>query len=475
MFARRPGSAPREPPRIDLALSPQNKPRADSYARVAALAWPIILANLTQPLLSAVDTGVAGHLPGSDALGGVAVGGLFCNLALWGCGFLRMGTSGLIAQARGAGDPLAMRDWLWRGLILAALLGIAMLLLRHPVIDWAVAALGGSKPVQASAIAYAGARLWSAPATLIGYVVLADLMARQRARTAMLLQLLINVANAVLAIWFVFGWGLGVEGLGAATALADGIGAAAGAAVLLGQRDRTLPSIDWVNLIDGAAIGRLMAVNRDIFLRTLALLGAYAWFAHAGAALGDTVLAANALLLNLHTFTAYVLDGFAQAVETLAGAAAGRRDREALRRAVRASLVLSGVGALGLSLAYIVIGVPVIRALTDLDAVRAAAVTYLPWAILSPVVSVWCYTLDGVYIGTTRTRALRDGMVLSLIAFAAANAALLPLAGNHGLWAALLLFQAVRGGILFAWLGRIDRGWNPVSQAVSTAADPLPI
>lgn len=425
--------------------------------RVLTLAAPIVLANLTQPLLSAVDTGIAGHLPGEAALGGVALGGLFFNFVFWGFGFLRMGTTGLVAQAYGAGDAAGLRLILLRALVLATGIGIGLVLLQAPLIDRVIGLLGGSAAVQGFARAYAGARIWSGPAALANYVVLGYLLGRQLPRLALVLQLAINLANMVAAVACVYGLGLGVAGLGAATAAADWIGLAVGIALLFRVSSGSLPRVLWHDLLDRRAMLALIAVNRDIFLRTLCLIFSFAWFAHGGAALGDTVLAANALLLNFQLFMAYGLDGFAHAAEALVGAAMGARDRAAFRMATMVCMAWSAIGALGFSLVFWLAGPAIIEALSDQAGIRAAAMTYLPWAAVSPLLSVWCFLLDGVFIGATRTKEMRDGMVIALLLFLGASLLLEPLFGNHGLWMSLLFFLIVRGAILACWLGRIDR------------------
>jgi multidrug resistance protein, MATE family len=208
-------------------------------------------------------------------------------------------------------------------------------------------------------------------------------------------------------------------------------------------------------LFDGAALRRLFGLNRDIFLRTLCVIGSFGWFAHLGARQGDTVLAANALLLNFQTFMAFGLDGFAHAAEALVGAAIGARDRHAFRQAVKVTLLWSALGALGFSLVYWHAGTWIIERLTDQAAVRATAELYLPWAALSPVISVWGFLLDGVFIGATRTRELMVSMAVSLAVFLVASWVFMPVQGNHGLWAALMVFMAVRGATLMRLLPRV--------------------
>jgi multidrug resistance protein, MATE family len=434
------------------------------HRRVLALAFSIVLANLTQPLLGAVDTAVAGHLANASYLGGVALGGLFFNFVFWGFGFLRMGTTGLVAQAFGADDRAGVRSNVVRALLLAFAIGAVVLAVQTPLIEYAIRVLGGSAAVQQHARAYCHARIWAAPFALANYVVLGWLLGTQHVRIALITQVLINTVNIAAVLLYVYRFDWGVAGIGAATATADAVGFAFGAWLLWRLRPHGLPAIARSELFDATALKRLVAINRDIFVRTLCLLSSYAWFTHLGAQQGDATLAANALLLNFQTFMSYGLDGFAHAAEALVGAALGARDRHAFRRAVQVTLLWSALGALAFSLVYWTAGGWVIAQLTDQPAVRESAQTYLGWAALSPIVSVWGFLLDGVFIGATRTRELMMSMVVSLAVFVAASWGFagpgighmgVHAGGNHLLWAALLVFMAARGITLARYVPRI--------------------
>jgi MATE family multidrug resistance protein len=431
------------------------------HRRVLTLAFPIVLANLTQPILGAVDTAVAGHLDSASYLGGVALGGLFFNFVFWGFGFLRMGTTGLAAQSFGADDQAGLRLNIVRALLLAFAIGAAVLALQIPLIEFAVRTIGGSDDVQRHARAYCHARIWAAPLALANYVVLGWLLGTQRVRVALATQVFINTANIVSVLLYVYVFHWGVAGIGAATATADALGFAFGAALLWQMRPRGLPALERAALFDPAALRRMVTINRDIFVRTMCLLGAFGWFAHLGAQQGDATLAANALLLNFQTFMGYGLDGFAHAAEALVGAAIGARNRDAFRQAVKLTLFWSALGALGFAAIYWAAGAWVVERLTDQAAVRAAAEAFLPWTALSPVVSVWGFLLDGVFIGATRTRELMTSMVVSLGVFLAASWALVGTLGNHGLWAALLIFMAARGLTLARLLPRVAHDVGP--------------
>ncbi|SAK78620.1 multidrug transporter MatE [Caballeronia hypogeia] len=427
------------------------------HRRVLTLAFPIVLANLTQPILGAVDTAVAGHLDGPQYLGGVALGGLVFSFVFWGFGFLRMGTTGLVAQAFGARDDHGLRASVLRALLLAVAIGALVLALQVPIIRYGLLALGGSAAVHDTASAYCHARIWAAPFALGNYVVLGYLLGCQRVRLALVTQVFINLVNVVAVLLFVYRFGWGIAGIGAATAFADVCGFAFGLAILWHLRPRGLAPLAWPSLLDAHALRRLVAINRDIFIRTICLLGSFGWFAHLGARSGDAILAANALLLNFQTFMAFGLDGFAHAAEALVGAAAGARDRHAFRSAVKVTMFWSVIGALGFSIVYWLGGEWIIGKLTDQAVVHAAAVRYLPWAAVLPLASVAGFQLDGVFIGATRTHELMKAMAVSLAVFLLAAWALAGSLGNHGLWLALTLFMAARGVTLAVQVPKIER------------------
>lgn len=421
--------------------------------RMLTLALPIILANLAQPILSLVDTTVAGHLPGAWYLGGVALSGVLFNFLFWSFGFLRMATTGLIAQAWGASDVMLMRKHLLRALLVAAVGGGLIILLQAPLIHTGLALLGGSDAVNESALAYSSARIWSAPATLGNFVLLGYLLGQQRVTVSLLLQVALNIINliATLVLVFVFDWG--VTGIGAGTAIAEWIALAAGL-IIIKPFGSAFP-IAWRDILDGTALLRLFAVNRDIFLRTLFLLICFGWFARSGATEGDAILAANAVLLNLHGFMSYGLDGFAHATETLVGAAVGARHRDTLYRVIKAAFLWSVLVAALFAACYALLGPAIVSLLTNQHEVRLAAVQFLPYVVVLPLVSVSSYMLDGVFIGALRTRELRNSMFISTLVFLASAIALQQILGNHGLWLAMIVLMIIRAATLGFYLRRI--------------------
>ncbi len=417
----------------------------DAFRRVWALALPLVVANLSVPLLGAVDTAVMGHLPDPKFLGAVAVGSLIFSFLYWGFGFLRMGTTGLVAQALGADDGPEIRAALGRAVLLALALGLAAWTLMTPVEAISFYLLDASQEVETEARRYFSIRIWGAPATLVNYVALGWFIGMGRTRDALALQIFMNGLNVVLDIWFVLGLGLGVAGVAGGTVISE-IAAAVFATLLIVARLRNTPGEwDLALLTNGRKFWRLAAVNRDIFIRTLLLIFAFAWFTAMGARLGNEVLAANAVLLNFLAIMAFALDAFAHAAESFVGQAMGRRDRGRLSEGVRASFWLAGLSAVGFSVLYLAAGGLVIDLFTSIPEIRDQARDYLIWAALAPVLGVWCYQFDGIFIGATRTRDLRNTMVVSTGLYLAVSYAALLSFGNHGLWAALDLFLALRG------------------------------
>jgi MATE family multidrug resistance protein len=443
------------------------------YRRVFLLAIPLILSNLTQPLLSTVDTVLSGHLPGPAALGGVAVGGIFFNAVFWTFGFLRMSTTGLVAQAHGARDHQSLRLHFARALLSSVAIGAVVLALRGPLISLSIALLGAGPEVARNAAVYCHIRIWSAPAALANYVILGTLLGRQRARTALAVQAAINAVNVAVALWLVMRLHWGVAGIATATLTADWAGLLLGLGILWqskmlsGSESGESSRVGWHELADAPSLRRLFALNRDILLRTLSLVAAYAWFTRSGARAGDVILAANAVLLNLHGLASYALDGFANATEALVGEAIGARRLGDYRAVLRASTVSAGVVAALISLAYLVFGGDLIRLFTNQEAVRLLAERYLPWTVAMPLVAVWGFQLDGIFIGATGARQLRDSMVISFAGYLALAVVLERWFCNHGLWCAFCCFMVLRGVTLGLRLPSIEKSFRAPEAVVA--------
>jgi MATE family multidrug resistance protein len=423
------------------------------YRRVLLLAVPLILSNLTQPLLATVDTALSGHLPGAAALGGVALGGVFFDSIYWSFGFLRMSTTGLVAQAHGAGEEERLRLHFLRSLLLAGCIGVLVLILQAPLIALAMRLLGASPEVAANASLYCHLRIWSAPAALANFAILGYLLGRQRARMALILQAAINVVNVSVALLLVLRLHWGVAGIATGTAVAEWAGCLLGLAVVWRQ---VAAPVNWHELIDGPKVRKLFALNRDILLRTLSLVAAYAWFARAGAHEGDAILAANAVLMNLHYIAAYGLDGFANATEALVGESIGAQRIDDYRAVLRASWTWAVAVAALASLTYLVAGAWLVPLFTNVEAVRELALRFLPWAMALPIVSVASFQLDGIFIGATRGRELRNAMIISFLIFLIAAISLQHWFGNNGLWCAFCAFMAARAITLGLKVKRIE-------------------
>ncbi len=427
------------------------------HRRVWMLAWPIILSNLSVPLLGAVDTAVMGHLPEERYLGGVAIGAQVFSILFWAFGFLRMSTTGFAAQASGARDPDEVRAVLARAILLAVAIGLALIVLQWPLGIVAFALFPASAGVESLAADYFAIRIWAAPATLAHYAFLGWFIGMHNTRAALVLQLWMNGVNIALDLVFVLQLGWGIEGVALATVIAEV--SAVGVAVFVARPMLARSGGHWARarILEATRLRAMMAVNRDIFIRTLALTFCFAWFTARGSAMGDTVLAANAVLMNFSTFLAHGLDGFAHAVEPMVGSAIGSRKPGDLRRAVRASTQLAALVSLVYVAVYALGGTTIIALLTGIDSVRADAAIYLPWVVLLPVVAVWCFQLDGVFIGATRGRDMRNATVLAALMYLVATVVLIPLWGNHGLWASLMVFMAARGVLLFRLYPRVVR------------------
>jgi MATE family multidrug resistance protein len=431
-----------------------------THRRVWALAVPMILSNLTVPLVALVDSGVAGHLPHTQDLGAVAVGSAVYALPVWSLGFLRMGTTGFAAQAEGAGDRAALRTIQAQALLLAAALGVAAGLLMLPLLPWLIGQMHATPALAGRSLDYLHIRLLGLPAALLNFALAGWFIGAQRAGTTLALLLAANLVNIALNLLFVLGFGWGVPGIALASACGEWCGALYG----LWRARRAMRGwtgrVDWRAMRGFAHWRPLLTVNRDIFVRTLALEGVFFAISLLGARLGDATVAANALLLNGLMLTAFGLDGLANAVEALCGHAIGARDPLALRRALVVAGGWSLLGSVGYALLFALGGHRFVDLQTSLPEVRAVAYRALPWLAALPVVAVWSYLLDGLFIGATRAREMRDGMLVAVALFA-----LLAWAargwGNDGLWLAFLAFMAIRGASLgwIAWRLRRRDAW----------------
>lgn len=416
------------------------------------LALPMILSNITVPLLGLVDTAVIGHLNSPVYLGGVAVGATATSFLFMLLLFLRMSTTGLTAQAFGANDKQGLARALVQPLAIAIIAGVAFILLRAPLSAFAAQVVGGSPAVLEQAQRFIHIRWLSAPATLANLVILGWLLGVQYARAPVILLIVGNVVNILLDLWFVVGLGWGVAGAAAATAIAEYISLLTGLGLV--WHVLRLRQIDFACLKQGLRgdLRRLLRLNRDIMLRSLLLQLCFASVTILGARMGSEIVAVNAVLLMFLTFTAYALDGFAYAVEAVSGEAFGARDGARLQRVWHAACRQAGLVALLFALGYALWGEDIVMLLTSLPQLQALADRYLPWQILLPLVGVWCYLLDGMFIGATRGREMRNSMAVAALGFGLALFSV-PQLGNHGLWLAVTVFLLLRG-VTLGWIWR---------------------
>jgi MATE family multidrug resistance protein len=410
---------------------------------VLAIAIPVMVSNVSTPLIGIVDTAVIGRIPDPAYIGAVALGALIFTFVFWAFGFLRMGTTGLTAQALGAGDEEEVLACLGRALALALLAGGVLMLVQHPVRVVALHLLEGSAQVEALAAAYFDIRIWAAPATLANYALLGWFIGLGRTDIGLWLQLALNVSNMALDALFVLGFGWDVRGVAAGTLIAEYFAALLG--LVIAWRYVRRRAVSWTPLrwLDAAKLRRTIGVNRDIMIRSLALIFVFVWFMSRSAATTDIVLAANAVLMQFVSTSAYFLDGLAFSAEALVGRALGAAHRAGLIESIRITTQWAVVVALLCVVVLAVGGPSFIDALTTDAAVRAAARTYLPWAAGAPLLGVWAFQLDGIFIGATRTTAMRNAMLLSTAIFLLGWWMLLPFA-NHGLWAALYVNYVAR-------------------------------
>ncbi len=405
----------------------------------------MILSNISVPMLGMVDTGVTGHLDSPTYLGAVAIGGTIFGFLYTGMNFLRMGTTGITAQRFGADDNDGLRVALGQAIIVATLIGLALIAMQVPIGHLAMSLFGPDTDVEAFARHYFSIRIWSAPGTLANFALIGWFLGLQNARVPLLIFLTINITNIILDLLFVLVLGMHVDGVALASVIAEYSGLLVGlgfAAAALQKRTGQWPV---ARLFKVRAYAAFFSVNAHLFIRTMALMFTFGFITAQGARLGGLVLAANAVLMNLHLLTAFALDGIAHAAEALVGKAVGQRDRGALEQAVRLTLRWSLLFAAGFCVLYAVVGPSLIRLLTDLPEIRDTAMQYLPWLVIAPIVSVWSFLYDGVYVGATRSRDMRNIMVFSSLGVFLPAWLLLQSFGNHGLWLAFTLFMASRG------------------------------
>lgn len=419
-----------------------------THRTVLAIALPVVLSNVSTPLIGVVDTAVMGRLPDPAYIGAVAVGSLIFTFVFWAFGFLRMGTTGLTAQALGANDSDEVVSSLGRALLIAGAIGAALILVQWPIRIIAFSLLEGTERVETLARSYYDIRIWAAPATLANYALLGWFIGIGRTDIGLVLQLVLNIANIALDALFVLVLGWDVRGVAAGTVLAECLAASIGIALAWRHARKLHGHWNRASLLVSERLKRTLVVNRDIMIRSLALIFVFVWFVAQGAEFGDVTLAANAVLMQFIAVSAYFLDGLAFAAESLIGRAVGAASRSNLIAAMKITTLWAVMLAIGACLIIALLGPSIIDLLTIDGTTRAVAREYLPWAALAPFLGVWAFQLDGFFIGATRTSQMRSAMLVSLLIFLCIWWLLTPYQ-NHGLWAALHVHYLARIGTLY--------------------------
>ena len=420
-----------------------------THRSVLTVAVPIMLSNVSEPLIGVVNTAVIGQLKEPYYIGAIAVGALIFSFIFWGFGFLRMSTGGLSAQALGAGDRTELVAVLIRALMIGLAAGIGLVVLSPFIRDAAFDLVGGSPEIRAHGETYFNYRIFAAPAALSNYCVMGWFIGQSRAKLAFVVQLFLNLTNMALSAFLVLGLGMTSDGVGLAALIAEW-SAVTLALVLAAMMLRGMGAhISWPRILDPVRFKRTLLMNGDVMIRTLCLVFAFTFFTARGARAGDVVIAANAVLLNLFEVSAYLIDGFAYASEALVGQSVGARNRQRFRAAVWLTSVWAMVLGVLCSLVIWFFGPALIDLMTLSPEVQETARTYLPWAAVAPVLGVICFQFDGIFTGAMATKDMRNMMIVSLGVFLLAWWMLEGRYGNHGLWAALNIFFIARG-ITFA-------------------------
>ncbi len=422
----------------------QNNTTNLTHKRVLGVAIPIVLANATIPILGAVDTAVVGQLGLAVPIGAVGIGAIIITAIYWLFGFLRMGTTGLTAQAIGSVDKSETSALLVRGIIIGLVAGLILIIAQVPLFLGALQLSPASIEVEGLAQKYLQIRVYSAPAAIALFGITGWLIAKEKTRAVLILQLLLNGINIILDLVFVLKLGWGVEGVAIATVIAEWSGLIFGL-WLAREGFNNGYWKNWVQIFDRTRLVQMAKVNSDIMIRSILLEIGFVSFLFLGSSFDDATLAANQVLIQFLNITAYALDGFAFAAEALVGQALGAKNRQIFRK----SAVMTsqwGVGSVILmALAFFVFGNNIINIMTTAEDVRAVSYVYLPWMVLAPLAGVAAWMLDGIFIGATRTTDMRNMMFISFCVYLIALALLLPSYGNHGLWASLIIFSIARG------------------------------
>lgn len=422
--------------------------------QIFRIAIPNIISNITVPLMGIVSTAIAGRVGGSSvaAIGALQIGVTIFNFIYWNCSFIRMGTSGLTAQAFGAGDSRGQSLMLWRAVVVALGVGVLALLLQYPIGELSVAAMGGASPEQDTMIRdYFYTRIWAVPAGIMLFGLNGWLTGMQNAVVPMIVAITVNVIHIAGSYMFSIVGSMGLAGIALASVVAQWTGVGVMIVIIFWRFRRRIVRVPLREVLDLTAMKRFFRINVDIIVRTFCIVAVYTFFTIASAHMGDpTILAVNTLLLQLFTLFSYMNDGFAYAAEALTGRFIGARDGVSLRRCIRLCIVWCGAISLVFVGVYIVWWRDILAAIVspgsgDIAALTEVAAQYIGWIIVIPMAASMPFIMDGIMVGATRSRIMRDSMLLSTFGYFAIFYALRPMIGNDALWCAFTMYMLLRG------------------------------
>ena len=423
--------------------------------QILYIALPSIVSNITVPLLGLIDVAITGHLGSAAYIGAIAVGGMLFNIIYWMFAFLRMGTSGMTSQAFGARNLTEVVSVLLRAVFVSLFISAVMLSLQVPIHELSLSIIMPSEEVASFTRTYYNICIWGAPAALALFVLTGWYVGMQNSRIPMLVSITQNVANIVVSLMLVYGFGMKIEGVALGTVLAQYIGLGVAVVMLFRHYSRLRKYLCAKMVLTKEALLKFFFLNKDIFLRTCCLILVHFFFIAAGAKQGDTELAVNTMLMQLFTLYSYIMDGFAFAGEAMVGKAIGAQMRGIYNETIR-SLFRWGWGVAALfTLAYFLLGKPFLSLLTDDAAVIEAAQVYQPWTLLFPLCGMAAFIWDGIYIGATATKGMLLSMASGMAVFFLLYFLLVPSFANHGLWMAFVAYLATRGIVQTAFRRKV--------------------
>ena len=418
------------------------------------IAAPMIISNISIPLVGITDTIITGYLDNSEFIASIAVASAIIGFFIASMNFLRMGTTGITAQRFGAGDFNGSKVVLYQALILAIAFSLIILLCQIQINAFGQFLIGANESVKYFASEYFHIRIWGMPATLINFVLIGWFIGMQDAKTPLKMVIATNLSNIILSLVFVLAFKMQINGIALASVFAEIIGMLVGLIHVKTelQKYKNIPILR--EILDLQSYRKILSINLSLFIRTISLIFTFAFITAQGARFGPVILGANAILMNLQNLLAYILDGFAHAAEAMVGKAIGREDQKLLQNTINICLRWSIYIAIIISIFYLIFGKNILQIMTQHEAIKEAAIEYLPWMIISPIISVWSFLYDGVFIGATRSKEMRDAMLGSLFVVFLPSWFLLKPLGNHGLWLAFTIFMISRGVSMYLFYKR---------------------